>query len=157
MIGPSRRRAARRIGVAAAVAALAGCQPNPRSEIGDVARPALAELARTSADRHLCVDRTIAPWQPAAEARRIDPPPPPGFERLYAPGVFRGGGGLKEARVGDVTVGGSPDCLDLRGPLIAGDLAMIEVHLPGTGWNVWMRRVAGDWRVVMTTTSRYPP
>jgi hypothetical protein len=87
---------------------------------------------------------------------RIDPPPPPGFAPLLVPGVFRGGGGIKGATVAGVAVRGGAGCFDLRGPLVKGDRAMVEVHLPGLGWNVWLRRTDGDWRVVMTTTSRYP-
>lgn len=134
---------------------LAGCQPNPRNEISAIAAAALTEVQRTSPGQAPCVQRTIMPWQAAAEARRHDPPPPPGFAPLYADGVFRGGGGLKGAAVGGVAVRGGAGCLDLRGPLVAGDRAMIEVHQRGTGLNLWLRRTDGDWRVVMTTTSAY--
>lgn len=148
-------RLARALALLPVILAGAGCQPNPRTEIGAVAEAALAELQRTSPGHPFCVERTIAPWQTAIAARRRDPPAPPGFAGLYDSHVFRGGGGLKGAAVGAAIVRGGAGCVDLRGPLIDGDKAMVEVHLPGIGWNVWLHRVAGDWRVVMTTTSSY--
>lgn len=140
---------------AALLLLLAGCQANPRNEIAAVADAALAEVKRTAPAQALCVDRVIPPWQPAAQARRHDPPAPPGDELLYAPGVFRGGGGLKGASVGGVRVGVGTGCLTLRGPLIAGDRAMVEVDQAGTALNLWLRRADGDWRVTMTTTGVY--
>ena len=144
-------------GLAVCVIALAGCerQPNPRNEIAAIAEAALTEVQRTAPGQALCVDRTIAPWQTAADAHRHDPPAPPGYDALYGDGVFRGGGGLKEASVGGVAVRGGSGCLDLRGPLVSGDQAMIEVHQAATGLNLWLQRTGGDWRVVMTTTSTY--
>lgn len=144
----------RRVVVVVSVA-LAGCQPNPRAEIGAIAEAALGEVWRTAPGQRLCADRTIAPWQPAAAARRHDPPAPPGYASLYDDGIFRGGGGLKGAAVGGVTLRGGPGCLDLRGPIVSGDRAMIEVRQRAIGLNVWLRRTDGDWRVVMTTTSTY--
>ena len=136
--------------------AIAGCQPNPRTEIAAIAEAALAEVSRTAPGQALCVERTIVPWRPAAELMRKDPSPPPGYEGLYGPGVFRGGGGIKGDVVGAMAVRSGASCFDLRGPLVAGDRAMLEVHLPGTGFNLWLRRTDGDWRVVTTTTSVYP-
>lgn len=136
------------------------CQPNPRNEIAAIADAAMEEVARTANAKvfsaPLCVDRVIAPWEPAQYSLRIDPPAPPGFADLYAPDTFRGGGGVKGALVGGIPVAARPECLSLFGPLIRGDRAMIEVHLPGTGLNVWERRTDGVWRVVTTTTSVYP-
>lgn len=140
-----------------AIAALAaGCVPNPRNEIAAVAEAAMREAVREAPGKALCVDRVITRWQPATKVRRIDPPPPPGFADLLAEGVFRGGGGLKGDAIGGVAIRGGAGCYDLRGPVISGNRAMIEVHIPGVGWNVWMRRTQADWRVVMTTTSVYP-
>lgn len=140
--------------------ALSACRPNPRNEIGEIAGAAMAEVARTARSQgpgeQLCVDRVIAPWQPAGVSRRVDPPAPPGYADLYAPDTFRGGGGIKGETIGGVRVGTSAECYDLRGPLVNGDRAMIEVHLPGVGLNVWQRRTGGVWRVVTTTTSSYP-
>ncbi|MBW6522351.1 hypothetical protein KZ810_02470 [Sphingomonas sp. RHCKR47] len=136
--------------------AVSACQPNPRNEIAAIADVAMEEVARTAPGQKLCVDRVIAPWQPAADVRRVDPPAPPGYADLYARGAFRGGGGISGTTVGGVPVGAAPSCFDLRGPLVSGDRAMIEVHLPGTGLNVWERRTDGVWRVVTTTTSVYP-
>lgn len=146
----------RRCALAACVV-VASCerQPNPRNEIGAIAEAALTEVQRTAPGQALCVDRTIAPWRAATEAHRRDPPPPPGYEPLYSGSVFRGGGGLKGAAVGGVTVRGGVGCLDLRGPLVSGEHAMIEVHQAATGLNLWLQRTGGDWRVVMTTTSVY--
>lgn len=138
-----------------AAAAMAGCQPNPRNEIAAVAAAGLAEVRRTAPGQPLCVARTIAPWQPAGQVGRQDPPAPPGFAALYGAGVFRGGGGLKGGSAGGVAVSGRAGCLALHGPLIAGDRAMLEVDVPSIGQNLWMRRIDGDWRVVMTTTSSY--
>lgn len=135
---------------------LAGCQPNPRNEIAAVAQAAMAQAVADAPGKRLCVEREIAPWQPAAATGRIDTPAPPGFATLRAEGRFRGGGGLKGDEVAGVAVRSGPGCFALRGPVIAGDRAMIEVHLPGIGWNVWEKRTDGDWRVVMTTTSVYP-
>lgn len=149
----------RRVGAAVVLivlAAVSACQPNPRNEIADIASVAMEEVARTAPGQALCVDRVIATWQPAAMSRRIDPPAPPGYADLYAPGTFHGGGGVKGATLGGVPIGTAPSCFDLRGPLVKGDRAMIEVHLPGTGLNVWERRTGGVWRVVTTTTSVYP-
>ena len=70
--------------------------------------------------------------------------------------MFRGGGGVKGADVAGVAVRDGRGCFQLRGPVVAGDRAMLEVHLPGIGWNLWERRTDADWRVVMTTTSVYP-
>ncbi len=144
----------RRAALLAGVMLVAGCSPNPRGEITAIAAAALADMASTDSGRHLCVQRTIAPWRPAAEARRYDPPAPPGFGPLFAAG-FHGGGGLKGASVGGVPVGGGAGCVDLRGPLVSGDRAMIEAHLGEAGLNNWLRRTDGDWRVVMTTSSVY--
>lgn len=142
-------------GAAVALLLLAGCQPNPRNEIGAVAAAALLEVKQTAPAQAPCVQRVIMPWRPAREAHRHDPPAPPGYEPLYAPGTFRGGGGLKGAMAGGVGVGGGPDCLALRGPLIADDRAMLEVDQAATALNLWLRRIDGDWRVTMTTTSIY--
>lgn len=146
------RRAA---GLIVLVAASA-CQPNPRNEIAQIAGVAMEEVARTAPGQSLCVDRVIAAWQPAAMSRRVDPPAPPGYADLYAPGTFQGGGGVKGATLGGVPIDAKPWCFDLRGPLVKGDRGMIEVQLPGTGLNVWQRRTDGVWRVVTTTTSVYP-
>lgn len=140
--------------------AASACQPNPRNEIAQIADVAMEEVARTANAQvfsaPLCVDRVITPWQPAHYARRIDPPAPPGFADLYAPDSFRGGGGVKGAIVGGIPVATRPECFALFGPLIRGDRAMIEVHVPGIGFNIWERRTDGVWRVVTTTTSDYP-
>lgn len=136
--------------------AASACQPNPRNEIAAIADAAMEEVARTAPGQKLCVDRVIAPWQPADQMRRVDPPAPPGYTDLYAQGTFRGGGGIKDSTIGGVPIGTAAACFDLRGPLVSGDRAMIEVHLPGTGLNVWERRTDGVWRVVTTTTSVYP-
>lgn len=140
----------------ASLALLGGCTPNPRNEIPAIVSAAMGEAQKDAPGKRLCVERTIAPWQSVAEAHRIDPPAPPGFDALYATGVYRGGGALKGDRVATVAVHGGAGCFTLRGPLIAGDQAMLEVYLPGIGWNVWLKRTAPDWRVVMTTTSQYP-
>ena len=116
----------------------------------------MAQAVSDAPGKRLCVERAIASWQPAAAARRLDPPAPPGFAPLLNAPEFRGGGGLKGGEVAGVRIGAGNGCFQLRGPLIAGDHAMLEVHLPGIGWNVWARRTDGDWRVVMTTTSVYP-
>lgn len=151
---------ARNVAALVVLLAASACQPNPRNEIAQIADVAMAEVARTANARvfsaPLCVDRIIPPWQPAQHARRIDPPAPPGFADLYAPDTFRGGGGVRGAIVGGILVASRPECFTLYGPLIRGDRAMIEVHLPGTGLNVWQRRTGGVWRVVTTTTSVYP-
>ena len=138
-----------------ALAAVSACSPNPRNEIAAIAGGAMEEVARTARGQRLCVDRVIAPWQPAAVSRRIDPPAPPGFEKLYAAGTFRGGGGIKGDAIGSVRVGTSAGCFDLRGPLVSGDHAMIEVHRADTGFNVWQRRTDGVWRIAVVTTSVY--
>lgn len=138
-----------------ALAAVSACSPNPRNEIAAIAGVAMEEVARTAQGQRLCVDRVIAPWQPAAKARRIDPPAPPGFEDLYAAETFRGGGGIKGGSVGGVAVGTSAACFDLRGPSVKGDRAMVEVHHADIGYNVWQRRTDGVWRVVTVTTSVY--
>lgn len=138
-----------------ALAAVSACSPNPRNEIPAIAGVAMEEVARTAQGQRLCVDRVIAPWQPAAVSRRIDPPAPPGFEELYAAGTFRGGGGIKGNAIGGVRVGTRDGCYDLRGPLVKGDHAMIEVHHADTGFNVWQRRTDGVWRVAAVTTSVY--
>ena len=143
-----------RLALVAGLALATGCSPNPRNEIPDIAAAALADMARTDPGRHLCVQRTIAAWQPAVEAGRYDPPAPPGLGELYA-APFRGGGGLKGASAGGVPIGSGAGCLDLRGPLVSGDRAMIEAHLGDAGLNNWLRRTDGDWRVVMTTSSSY--
>lgn len=135
---------------------LATCRPNPRNEIGAIAQAAMAQAVADAPGKRLCVARAIAPWQPATAAHRVDPPAPPGFAPLLAAGVFRGGGGLKGADVAGVAVRERPECFHLHGPLVAGNRAMIEVRVPGVGWNVWLRRTEADWRVVMTTTSVYP-
>ena len=140
----------------AALGLLAGCVPNPRNEIGPIAEAAMTQIVADAAGQPVCVDRVIAPWQPSSEVRRIDPPAPPGFADLMTPGGFRGGGGIKGDQVGGARISAAAGCLDLRGPLVSGDRAMIEIHLPGVGQNLWLRRIAGDWRVVMTTTSEYP-
>ena len=136
---------------------LSACTPNPRSEIAAIATAAMEEAVKDAPGKRLCVDRTLVPWQPPGKVQRVDPPAPPGFEGLYRAPAYRGGGALKGDGVGGVAIRSGGGCLDLRGPLIVGDRAMIEVHLPGVGWNVWERRTDGDWRVVMTTTSQYPP
>lgn len=138
-----------------ALAAVSACSPNPRNEIAEIASVAMEEVARTARGQRLCVDRVIAPWQPATVSRRIDPPAPPGFDKLYAAGTFRGGGGIKGDAVGGVRVGTSAGCFDLRGPLVSGNRAMIEVHHDNTGFNVWQRRTDGVWRVAAVTTSVY--
>ncbi|MGI4731669.1 MAG: hypothetical protein ACRYFW_07980 [Janthinobacterium lividum] len=140
--------------LAAGVMLATGCSPNPRNEMPAIAAAALADMASTDPGRHLCVGRTIAPWRPAAEAGRYDPPAPPGYAGLYDTG-FRGGGGLKGASVGGVPVSGRPGCIDLRGPLVSGDRAMVEAHLGDASLNDWLKRTDGDWRVVMTTSSTY--
>jgi hypothetical protein len=141
---------------AAALACLAaGCQPNPRSEIEAIATAGLAALRQSAPAEPPCVGRTIAPWQPPSQGRRPDPSAPPGFAGLYAPGVFRGGGGLKGAAIGGVAVSGRPGCIDLRGPLIDGDRAMLEAAAAPMARNLWLRRTDGQWRVVATTLSRY--
>lgn len=139
----------------AIVLAAAACQPNPRNEITAIAGVAMEEVARTAQGRRLCVDRVIAPWRPAVEAGRVDPPAPPGYGDLYDRGTFRGGGGIKGDAVGGVRVGTSAECYDLRGPLVKGDRAMIEVHHTDIGFNVWQRRTDGVWRVATVTTSVY--
>ena len=136
--------------------AAAGCRPNPRNEIHAVTDAALTSAVAETRDKGLCVHRAIAPWRPAGEARRVDTPAPPGFAPLRIVGVFRGGGALKGKQVGGVRVAEEGICLDLRGPLIAGDRAMVELHSAPAGWNLWLRKTDGDWRVVMTTTSAYP-
>ena len=153
---PLRRRAALPCAVGIVVCLLAGCTVNPRNEIAAIAEATLAEVARTAPGQRLCVDRTVTPWSPASEARRVDPPAPPGFSALFAPGVFRGGGGLAGSRIGGVAISGKPGCFDLRGPVVSGDRALMEVHLPGTGWNGWLRKHDGRWRVAAVTTSYYP-
>jgi hypothetical protein len=137
-------------------AALAACQPNPRNEIAGVAQAAMAQAVADAPGKALCVERAVAPWRPAAQVRRIDTPAPPGFASLRGEGVFRGGGGLRGDEVAGVAVRGGMECFQLRGPLVAGDRAMLEVGQPGIGWNVWLRKTQADWRVVMTTTSVYP-
>ena len=145
-----------RLALGAGVTALASCTPNPRNEIAGIAQAAMAEATKDAPGKRLCVARAIGTWRPAAIDRRIDPPAPPGFAQLLREGVFRGGGGLKGAAVGSVAVRSGAGCFDLRGPLIDGDRAMLEVHVARVGWNVWLHKVDGDWRVVMTTTSVYP-
>lgn len=140
---------------AAALLMLGACRANPRNEVPAVADAALTEVSRTAPGERLCVDRIISPWRPAGEVQWSDPPPPPGFENLSR-AAFRGGGGLKGASVGGMAIGAGRDCFDLRGPLVDGDRAMVEVHRPGTGFNLWLQRTDGDWRVVTTTTSVYP-
>ena len=135
--------------------AASACQPNPRNEIAAIAGVAMEEVARTAQGQRLCVDRVIAPWQPAAKVRRVDPPPPPGYENFYDAPSFLGGGGIKGASIGGVAVGTSVECFDLRGPVVIGDRAMIEVHHADIGFNVWQRRTDGVWRVVTVTTSVY--
>ena len=141
---------------AALLLAVAGCRPNPRNEIAAVADAALTSAVAETRNPDLCVHRAISPWRPAAEARRVDTPAPPGFEPLRAAGVFRGGGALKGAQAGGVRVAEGAGCLDLRGPLVAGDRAMVELQQGPSGWNLWLRKTDGDWRMVMTTTSAYP-
>jgi hypothetical protein len=141
--------------VAALAFAAAACSPNPRTEIPDIAAAALAELPVVAPGRSLCVERTIAQWHPAGEESRLDPPAPPGFAELLAQHRFPGGGGLKGDSVAGVPVRHGVGCFDLRGPLVAGDRAMITAHLRGVGLNLWLRRVGLDWRVVATTTSPY--
>lgn len=135
---------------------LAGCTPNPRAEIPAIVAAAMREAVEDAPDKPLCVDRFVAPWQPAETAGRVDTPAPPGFEPLRARGVFRGGGGIKGEETGGVAIRSGASCFALRGPLVSGDMAMIEVGQPGIGWNVWLRRQSGGWRAVMTTTSLYP-
>ena len=144
--------------VAPAMAAclLAGCSDNPRTQIQPIVEAAMVSMTIDAPGRSLCVDRTIALWQPNDEVKRIDTPTPPGFEDLRREGVFRGGGGIKGDMVGPARVGSGAGCFDLRGPLIDGDRAMVEVHLPGIGHNIWLRRTGPDWRAVMSTTSEYP-
>ena len=139
-----------------ASAALSACKPNPRNEIAGVAQAAMAQAVADAPGKPLCVERAVAPWRPAAQVKRIDTPAPPGFASLRAEGVFRGGGGLRGDEVAGVVVRGGEECFHLRGPLVAGDRAMLEVGQPGIGWNVWLRKTQADWRVVMTTTSVYP-
>ena len=141
---------------AALIALLAGCTPNPRNEIPAIVAAAMREAVEQAPGKPLCVERIIGRWQTAREVMRLDTPAPPGFEDLRAERGFHGGGGIKGAAVGGVAVRSGQECFDLRGPVIAGDRAMIEAHLPGIGWNLWLRRADGDWRVVMTTTSTYP-
>lgn len=136
--------------------ALAACRPNPRNEIAGVAEAAMAQAVADAPGKQLCVERAIARWQPAAAAHRVDTPAPPGFAPLRGEQVFRGGGGLKGDDVAGVIVRSGRECFRLRGPLVAGDRAMLEVRQPGIGWNVWLRKTERDWRVVMTTTSVYP-
>ena len=141
--------------VAAILLSVCACRPNPRNDIPILADTALDEVSRTAPGQRLCVDRVVAPWRPAAETGRTDPPPPPGYDSVLRAG-FRGGGGLKGATAGGMTIGGS-GCFDLRGPLVDRDRAMVEVHQADTGLNVWLQRTDGDWRVVTTTTSVYAP
>ena len=135
-----------------AVVLIAGCQPNPRNEIAAVARAALAEAARKTP----CVDRTISQWQPATTARRVDTTAPSGFDDLRADHAFRGGGALSGSRIAGVAIRGGAGCIDLRGPVIDGDRALIELHLAPVSRNAWLRKVDGNWRVVATTRSYYP-
>ncbi len=135
--------------------AMSACQPNPRNEIAAIAGVAMEEVARTAQGQRLCVDRVIAPWQPATTARRVDPPAPPGYDDFYTSPSFLGGGGIKGASIGGIAVGTSTGCFDLRGPVVIGDRAMIEVHHADTGFNVWQRRTDGVWRVVTVTTRVY--
>lgn len=136
--------------------ALAGCQPNPRNEIAAIVEATMAQAVADAPGKRLCVERAIAPWRPAKNANRVDTPAPPGFAWLRGDQAFRGGGGVKGDNVAGVAVREGANCFQLRGPLIAGEQAMMEVGQPGFGWNVWLRRTEADWRVVMTTTSVYP-
>jgi len=145
-----------RTGVLGLAALIGGCSSNPDVKTTAIAAAALTELARTLPWQRLCAERDVAPWTPAVEINRIDPPPPPGFAPLLTSGGSRGGGALIGDTVGTVPIRNGADCFDLRGPLVIDDRAMMEVHLPGIGWNAWMMRRDDRWVVVMVTSSVYP-
>jgi len=145
-----------RAGVMGIAALIGGCSPGPDVETTAIAAAALTELARTLPGQRLCTEREVVPWTPTDEINRIDPPPPPGFAPLLTSGRARGGGALIGDTVGTVPIRNGADCFDLRGPLVIDDRAMMEVHLPGIGWNAWMMRRNDRWVVVMVTSSVYP-
>jgi len=141
------RRGASVAALALAAMALGGCEPNPRREMPAVVGAALTYVARSGPT---CIERVIAPWTPSRSLRRHESDAPPGFERLFRPGVFRGGGGIKTAPAG-IRIAARSECRPVRGPLILGDRAMLRVSRDGGDRKLWLAKEEGHWQVVADT------
>lgn len=142
------KRSTRLATVAAALLALGGCKPNPRREMPAVVDAGLRYLAAKAPS--ICIERTIAPWSPSRSLRRHEADAPAGFEILFRPGAFRGGGGIKVAPAG-IRINSRSYCHVLAGPVIVRDHAMLRLTMSDGARKLWLRKTDAGWRVIGMT------